>query len=84
MAIGVDRTAVVAHGDAPVGADAERTFRAAVERRVGGEPIAYIRGLREFHGIALAVDRRALIPRPETEALVDLAVAEVMRRLGAR
>jgi release factor glutamine methyltransferase len=82
MAIGVDRTAVVAHHDAPVGADAERTFRAAVARRVAGEPIAYIRGLREFHGIALSVDARALIPRPESEALVDLAIAEVMRRLG--
>jgi len=82
MAIGVDRTAVVAHGEAPVGADAERTFRAAVQRRVGAEPIAYIRGMREFHGIALAVDARALIPRPETEALVDLGIAEVMRRLG--
>lgn len=82
MAIGVDRTAVVAHGDAPVGADAERTFRAAVERRVEGEPIAYLRGLREFHGVALAADARALIPRPETEGLVDMAVAEVMRRLG--
>lgn len=82
MAVGVDRTAIVAHGDAPIGADAERTFRTAVERRAGGEPIAYLRGLREFHGIALAVDARALIPRPETEALVDLAVAEAMRRLG--
>jgi release factor glutamine methyltransferase len=82
MAIGVDRTAVVAHHDAPVGADAERTFRAALARRLDGEPIAYIRGLREFHGIALSVDARALIPRPESEALVDLAIAEVMRRLG--
>jgi release factor glutamine methyltransferase len=82
MAIGVDRTAVVAHHDAPVGADAERTFRAALARRLAGEPIAYIRGLREFHGIALSVDARALIPRPESEALVDLAIAEVMRRLG--
>ncbi len=82
MAIGVDRTAVVAHGDAPVGADAERSFRAAVERRVGGEPIAYIRGLREFHGVALAADARALIPRPETEALVDMAVTQIMGRLG--
>lgn len=82
MAIGVDRTAVVARGDAPVGVDAERTFRAAVERRLGAEPIAYIRGLREFHGVALASDARALIPRPETEALVDMAVAEVMRRIG--
>jgi release factor glutamine methyltransferase len=82
MAIGVDRTAVVAHHDAPVGVDAERTFRAALARRLDGEPIAYIRGLREFHGIALSVDARALIPRPESEALVDLAIAEVMRRLG--
>jgi release factor glutamine methyltransferase len=82
MAIGVDRTAVVAHHDAPVGADAERSFRAALARRLAGEPIAYIRGLREFHGIALSVDARALIPRPESEALVALAIAEVLRRLG--
>lgn len=81
MAIGVDRTAVVANGGAPVGADAEHTFRAGVERRVAGEPIAYIRGLREFHGVALSVDARTLVPRPETELLVDLAVAETMRRL---
>jgi release factor glutamine methyltransferase len=82
MAIGVDRTAVVAQHDAPVGADAESTFRAALARRVDGEPIAYIRGLREFHGLALSVDARALIPRPESEALVDLAITEIMRRLG--
>ena len=80
-AIGVDRTAVVAHGEAPVGASAEATFLANLERRAGGEPVAYIRGVKEFHGIALSVDPRALIPRPETEALVDLALAEVMRRL---
>ncbi len=80
-AIGVDRTAVVAHGEAPVGASAEETFLANLERRTGGEPVAYIRGVKEFHGIALSVDPRALIPRPETEALVDLTLAEVMRRL---
>ena len=85
-AIGVDRTAVIAHGDAPVGAGAESSFRASLERRVAGEPVAYIRGIKEFHGIALSVDARALIPRPETETLVDLALDEVMRRLtsGAR
>ena len=82
-AVGVDRTAIVAHGDAPIGAEAERTFRDAVARRTAGEPIAYIRGLREFHGLALSVDARALVPRPETEALVDLAIIEVLRRLGA-
>ena len=81
QAIGVDRTAVVANGEAPVGATAEAQFRAYLDRRAGGEPVAYIRGLKEFYGIALAVDARALIPRPETEALVDRAVGEVMTRL---
>ena len=83
-AIGVERTAVVAHGDAPVGADAEAAFRACLDRRAAGEPVAYIRGIKEFHGIALAVDKRALIPRPETEHVVDLVLAEVMARLGIR
>jgi release factor glutamine methyltransferase len=83
-AIGVERTAVVAHGDAPVGADAEAAYRAALARRADGEPVAYIRGIKEFHGIALAVDKRALIPRPETEHVVDLVLAEVMTRLTAR
>lgn len=85
-AIGVDRTAVIAHGDAPVGAAAEDAYLASIERRAVGEPVAYLRGIKEFHGIALAVDPRALIPRPETELVVDLALAEVMRRLtsGAR
>jgi release factor glutamine methyltransferase len=82
-AIGVGRTAVVAHGDAPVGADAETAFRASLDRRAAGEPVAYIRGIKEFHGIALAVDQRALIPRPETEHVVDLVLAEVMARLSA-
>ncbi len=83
-AIGVERTAVVAHGDAPVGVDAEAVFRASLDRRAAGEPVAYIRGIKEFHGIALAVDGRALIPRPETEHVVDLVLAEVMARLTAR
>jgi len=83
-AIGVERTAVVAHGEAPVGQDAESAFRAALDRRAAGEPVAYIRGIKEFHGIALTVDRRALIPRPETEHVVDLVLAEVMARLTAR
>ena len=81
FAAGVDRTVILAHPDAIVGDGPASGFRAAVERRVAGEPVAYIRGMKEFHGIALTVDRRALIPRPETELLVDLALAEVMRRL---
>jgi release factor glutamine methyltransferase len=82
-AIGVGRTVILAHPDAPVGADAAAKYRAALERRAAGEPVAYIRGLKEFFGLAFEVDRRALIPRPETERLVELALAEIMRRLAA-
>ena len=80
-AIGVDRTAVIAHGDAPVGSDAEAAYEALIARRERGEPVAYLRGIKEFHGIALTVDARALIPRPETELLLDTAIATVMAAL---
>ena len=81
-AIGVGRTAVIAHHDAPVGPDAARRYRADLERRAAGEPVAYLRGFKEFYGLAFEADPRALIPRPETERLVELAQAETMRRLG--
>jgi release factor glutamine methyltransferase len=83
-ALRADRTAVIAHPDAPVGADALASFEEGIRRRERGEPVAYIREIKEFHGLAFAVDRRALIPRPETEALVDLGVGEVLTRLAAR
>lgn len=82
-AIGVDRSWIAAHPEAPLGSGASATYEKLLDRRATGEPVAYLRGIKEFHGIALAVDARALIPRPETERLVDLALAEIMRRLGA-
>ena len=80
-ALGVDRTAVVAHGGAPAGTGAAAVFEESIVRRERGEPVAYIRGFREFHGLAIATDSRALIPRPETELLVDEAIAAVVARL---
>lgn len=77
----VDRTRVIAYGDSPVGDRQAASFRERVEARAAGEPVAYLRGIKEFHGLAFAVDRRVLIPRPESELLVDLAVAEVAERL---
>ncbi|HEY78435.1 MAG TPA: peptide chain release factor N(5)-glutamine methyltransferase [Dehalococcoidia bacterium] len=50
-------------------------FWQLVERRVGGEPTAYITGHREFYGLDFHVDRRVLIPRPETELLVEKAIS---------
>ena len=80
-AIDTDRTAILAHPDAPVGDGAAARYEEALDRRATGEPVAYIRGFKEFHGLAFAVDERALIPRPETERLVELAEMEVVRRL---
>jgi release factor glutamine methyltransferase len=82
-ALRVDRTALIAHSEAAVGADAAAVYEATLVRRIAGEPVAYIRGFKEFHGLALSVDLRALIPRPETEVLVDLVVAAIVDRLTA-
>ena len=84
FALNVDRVGVLAHPDAPVPQSAADAFEGYVARREQGEPVAYVRGFREFHGLAIATDARALVPRPETEQLVDEAVAEVARRLDCR
>lgn len=55
-------------------AEAER-FQAAVERRAAGEPLAYVTGWTGFRRLTIITDRRALIPRPETEGLVELVLA---------
>ncbi|MGK2966383.1 MAG: peptide chain release factor N(5)-glutamine methyltransferase [Tepidiformaceae bacterium] len=66
--------------------DDERTmhrFACAVERRINREPAAYITGTREFYGLAFRVGKGVLIPRPETELLVELVLREVEARPGA-
>jgi len=75
--LGVGRTGVLAHPDAVVGDGSATTFEALLARRAAGEPVAYLRGIQEFHGLAFSVDARVLIPRPETEQLVDLAVERI-------
>lgn len=68
------RAWLIAHDDAPVAAlDAER-FRALAARRAAGEPVAYLLGEKEFHGLALRLTPDVLVPRPDTEALVDWAL----------
>lgn len=80
-ALDTDRTGVIAHVQAPVGDGPAARYEATLDRRAAGEPVAYIRGVKEFHGLAFGVDPRALIPRPETERLVELGELEVVRRL---
>jgi release factor glutamine methyltransferase len=73
-AAGRDRTHLAASPEEGVPADAGRRFGEMVRRRLRREPVAYILGRKGFRSIELAVDRRVLVPRPETELLVELAV----------
>lgn len=69
-----DRAWLLAHDtDALVPAHAP-VYRALCDRRLSGEPAAYLVGEKEFHGLALQVDGRVLVPRPDTETLVDWAL----------
>jgi len=76
---GWSRLDVLAHPERLVSKEQESAFRGLVARRAASEPIAYLLGEREFYGHVFKVDRRALIPRPETELLVDLGRAAVSR-----
>jgi release factor glutamine methyltransferase len=78
-----DRTRLIAHPETPIGDGVGERFETAIDRRAGGEPVAYIRGIKEFFGLAFATDDRALIPRPETERLVEAGREAVMDRLAA-
>jgi release factor glutamine methyltransferase len=80
-ALGVERTRLYIDGDLQVRGPAVRRFQDLVRRRaVGREPIAYLLGSRGFRRLELEVDGRVLIPRPETELLVELAVAALPQR----
>jgi release factor glutamine methyltransferase len=73
-ATGWDRAYLAANPDAEIAPAAARRFGETVRRRLRREPVAYILGRRGFRQIELAVDPRVLIPRPETELLVELAL----------
>jgi release factor glutamine methyltransferase len=73
-ATGRDRAALVADPGAELAPPAARLFGEMVRRRLRREPVAYIVGRKGFRRIELAVDHRVLIPRPETELLVEIAL----------
>jgi release factor glutamine methyltransferase len=74
-ALGIDRTRVIIESLRPLEAAELSLLRDLVKRRRAREPIAYLRGYREFYGLSFRVDGRVLIPRPDTEALVEVALA---------
>lgn len=73
--LGVERTWLYTWGDRDADGEATGRFRALLARRMAGEPVAYLTGEREFWGLTLATDPSTLIPRPDTETLVEAALA---------
>jgi release factor glutamine methyltransferase len=73
-ATGLSAAGVLAHGERELAEATKARYLEMVARRKEGEPIAYILGRREFYGLSLAVGPSVLIPRPETELLVELAL----------
>ncbi len=80
VVLGVDRAQLYTHWDGPMPDGSWARYRSLLDQRARGRPVPYIIGEREFMGLAFAVDERVMIPRPETEFLVQLAAL----RLGGR
>ncbi|HSJ14018.1 MAG TPA: peptide chain release factor N(5)-glutamine methyltransferase [Longimicrobiales bacterium] len=81
-ALGIDRLQLYLQHDRPVAAAELEIFRASVRRRLRHEPVQYILGETSFRTLRLGVDRRVLIPRPETEVLVGEVLRWAERRGG--
>jgi release factor glutamine methyltransferase len=80
-AFGRDRTWLHAHPEARLADPDRERLGGWIERRAAGEPVAYIRGFKEWFSLRILTDRRALIPRPETELLAEAAIGEIAARL---
>ncbi len=75
--LNVNRAWLIAHENDAIEPNIHKAFEALLERRLKGEPIAYILGYREFYGLKLKVTPDTLIPRPDTETLVEAALEKI-------
>jgi release factor glutamine methyltransferase len=81
-ALSRDRAFLVTHSDDALTPDELRSYLSAVERRASGAPLQYITGAQEFYGLDFEVNENVLIPRPETELLVETAL-EILKETRA-
>ncbi|MBX5483472.1 MAG: peptide chain release factor N(5)-glutamine methyltransferase [Myxococcaceae bacterium] len=82
--LGCDRIRLYVDLDRPLSKQELAAYRGLIERRVQGEPTAYLTGTRDFYGRAFRVDARVLIPRPETELLVEAILRHIPKDAPAR
>jgi release factor glutamine methyltransferase len=78
-ALGTDRIRLIVDADRILSPGELGSYRELIKRRRAGEPVAYLVGRREFYGFELRVDPRVLIPRPDSEALVEVALERTLR-----
>lgn len=81
--LGTDRAGILTRARDPLGSELARRYEELVQRRERRQPLQYLTGTQEFYGLEFAVDPRVLIPRPETEGLVE-AVLRLKPAEGAR
>ncbi len=81
--IGADRAHLLAYPERDISNAQFQQYWQLIERRSHGEPVAYLTGHKEFFGLDFCVDRRVLIPRPETELLVEAALGVIRDRIAA-
>jgi release factor glutamine methyltransferase len=72
--LGLPRSGLITHGHEPVAHEHERAYAGLIKRRIEGTPVAYLTGTREFWSLPLCVTPAVLVPRPETELVVELAL----------
>jgi len=80
--LGVEHAYLYTYPERELSAQEEQQYRELIDRRVRHEPVAYLTGIRVFYGRDFFVDRRVLVPRPETELLVEAALEQIRRRLA--
>src|SRR5215469_16766692 len=81
--LNIERSALYAYPERTLTPEQEQQFLTLIERRSHGEPVAYLTGHKEFYGLDFLVDKRVLIPRPETELLVEVAFKVCRQMLAA-
>jgi release factor glutamine methyltransferase len=82
--LGLPRSGLIARGNDPVALDCERLYSRLIVERLRGAPVAYLTGTKEFWSLPIAVSPAVLVPRPETELLVELALQRLPQDQAAR